>query len=150
MAFIHAKAWTERKFCRWFSSWTTDLTHKLRVSINLYNRNGSSQMTYFAFSYYFEVLWKKNAIDKNQASWVTPIKLYLWGRNLVLSKSNQSELVEISLKTMKDRDFTKKLSKNPEKKVHNSRSYKIFGKYQSEGEERQDRAQKNQLLLFFI
>ena len=97
----------------------------------------------------FEVLSKKNAIDKNQASWVTPIKLYLWGRNLVLSKSNQSELVEISLKTMKDRDFTKKLSKNPEKKVHNSRSYKIFGKYQSEGEEGEDRAHINQLLLFF-
>ena len=50
---------------------------------------------------------------------------------------------------MKDRDFTKKLSKNPEKKVHNSRSYKIFGKYQSEGEEGEDRAHISQLLLLF-
>ena len=36
---------------------------------------------------------KKITTDKNQASWVTTMKFYLWGPNLVLWKSNQSILV---------------------------------------------------------
>ena len=58
-------------------------------------------------------------------------------------------LVVTSWKNVENRDYMKNLSKNPEKKLEKCRSYKIFGKYQSEGEEREDRAHKNQLLLFF-
>ena len=43
----------------------------------------------------------------------------------------------------------KNMSKKTEKKLEKCQSYKIFGKYQSEGEEGKDRARINQLLLFF-
>ena len=38
-------------------------------------------------------------------------------------------------KNTRKRDFMKSMSKNSEKKLEKNRSYKIFGKYKSEGEE---------------
>ena len=96
-----------------------------------------------------ESVWDLQVFDFKdyfRVTWVITMKLFVWGRNLVLWKPNQRVLVEISLSKRKNRDFGKKLSKKREKKLRNSRS---LGNYQSEGEEEKDRAHKNQLFYLF-
>ena len=70
-----------------------------------------------------ESVWDLQVFDFKdyfRVTWVITMKLFVWGRNLVLWKPNQRVLVEISLSKRKNRDFGKKLSKKREKKLRNS------------------------------
>ena len=54
-------------------------------------------------------------------------------------------------KNTRKRDFMKSMSKNSEKKLEKNRSYKIFGKYKSEGEEGEgSRSYKSAFGPFYI